>query len=61
MMKMGHNWYTHCAKCGTFHRKRDMRAIYTAVSSYTPPKLLCHLCQSCYCTLLDEWEIGEGT
>lgn len=53
-----HNWYTHCAKCGRTGLKREMQAIYTSASSMHP-RLLCYLCQSCYCTLLDELEIGE--
>ena len=55
----GHNWYSSCAKCGTIHRKREMRPLYVADSNSLPPRLLCYLCQACYCILLDELEICE--
>ena len=54
-----HSWYTTCAKCGTVHRKREMRPLYSAISSSMQPKLLCYLCERCYCDLLDELEIDE--
>lgn len=55
---MSHNWYSHCAKCGAVHQKREMRAIYTGRSSM-PPHLLCYFCEPCYCIFLDELEIYE--
>ena len=51
--------YAPCAKCGAIERKRKMRPLYSAPSSSLPPCLLCYLCESCYCTFLDEYEISE--
>lgn len=56
---MPNNFYAHCAKCGRYERKREMRPLYSAVSSSMPPHLLCFLCESCYCAMLDELEIDE--
>lgn len=49
--------YGHCARCGAYERKRRMRPLYTAMSSSLPPKLLCYLCEGCFCALLDGLEI----
>lgn len=53
-----HNWYSPCAQCGRIGLKREMQAIHTGRSSM-PPKLLCYLCESCYCKWLEELEINE--
>ena len=54
-----HNWYAHCAKCGKVQRKMDMKKLYASVGTSCPvPKILCHLCQSCFCALLDELEVS---
>lgn len=37
-----------------------MRPIYSAVSSSMPAHILCYLCEGCYCSLFDEWEIDES-
>ena len=37
-----------------------MRPIYSAVSSSMPVHILCYLCEGCYCSLFDEWEIDES-
>ena len=57
---MEHNWLAICPRCGKLGKKREMKKLYVAVGIYNPtPKILCHICQSCFCALLDEWEIEE--
>lgn len=51
--------YAHCAKCQEYSPKRFMRPIFTAASSSAPPKILCYLCENCYCGLLDYLEIAD--
>ena len=51
--------YAHCAKCQEYSPKRFMRPIFTSASSSAPPKILCYLCESCYCDLLDYLEISD--
>ena len=51
--------YAHCAKCQEYSPKRFMRPIFTAASSSAPPKILCYLCENCYCGLLDYLEISD--
>ena len=51
---VAHNWYASCAKCGERDMKRNMIAL--RIGNYNP-KLLCWLCQSCFCALLDELEV----
>ena len=53
------NRYAPCVKCGTVEPKRRMRPLFSAPSSSLPPRLLCYLCELCYCTFLDEYEINE--
>lgn len=53
-----HNWYAACAKCGRVREKKTMNRLYYSVERYGTPKVLCFLCESCFCTLLDEWEIS---
>lgn len=55
---MSHNWYTRCPKCGRTGRKMEMRPIFTAQTRYAPPKILCYLCEACFCDLLEEWEVA---
>lgn len=42
-----------CSICRELDEKRRMKPLYTADSSSMPPKLLCYLCESCFCKLLD--------
>lgn len=55
---MANNWYTNCAKCGKYGRKKEMRLLYSGRSSM-PPNILCYLCEFCYCELLDTLEVAE--
>lgn len=55
---MSHNWYAYCAKCGKVQEKKEMRRLYTTEHTYGTPKILCFLCQSCFCALLDELEVS---
>lgn len=52
-------YYTNCAKCQRYQSKRSMRPIYTACASSMPPKILCYLCENCYCGLLDYLEVED--
>ena len=54
---MSHNWYAHCAKCGRLQEKKVMQKLYIG-DRYHAPKILCHLCQLCFCALLDELEVS---
>lgn len=58
-MQVQHNWYANCAKCGKVQLKREMQVLFTAESRYLAPRVLCHLCPSCYAAMLDELEITE--
>lgn len=51
--------YSHCAKCNSYNAKRSMRPIYTAQYSSLPPKILCYLCENCYCGLLDYLDVED--
>lgn len=50
--------FAHCVMCGEMGEKRRMKPLYTADSSSMPPKLLCYLCESCFCKLLDYIAVG---
>lgn len=56
---MAHNWLATCPKCGRLGEKKNMRRLLTTDHPYGTPKVLCFLCHSCFCRLLDEWEISE--
>ena len=56
---MAHNWLAACPECGRVGEKKEMRPLFTAETRYAPPRILCYLCQSCFCRLLDKWEIPE--
>jgi len=55
---MAHNWYATCAKCGVWQEKKEMEKLYYSEERYSPPKVLCHLCKSCFLLLLDELEVS---
>lgn len=42
-----------CVKCGEKGYKRDMTSIHAKNGSHNPQKL-CHVCQRCFASLLDE-------
>lgn len=52
------NRYALCAKCFIAQEKKEMRKILTAEHYYGTPRILCHLCQACFCALLDELEVS---
>ena len=53
-----HSWYAHCAKCGRMQEKKRMQRLLYVADRYGTPRILCFLCEPCFCTLLDEWEIS---
>lgn len=55
---MEHNWYAHCAKCGTRQEKKKMQKLYTAEDRNSSPRVLCHLCRHCFLRLLEELEVS---
>jgi len=36
-----------CCKCGRSGLKRNMTALYVKENSYSPMRILCHLCPRC--------------
>lgn len=55
---MSHNWYAHCAKCDKLQEKKRMRRLLTTDHAYGTPHILCFLCESCFCALMDELEVS---
>lgn len=55
----GHLWYGECAACGRRHMKAHMRPLYTAQRSSNPPRILCYLCRTCFCKLLDRLGMSD--
>lgn len=35
-----------------------MQRLFIEKHRYAGPTILCFLCQSCFCALLDEWEVS---
>lgn len=54
-----HLWFERCAVCGEMLPKMRMRPLYTSLRSSNPPRLLCYLCESCFCGLLDQLEVSD--
>lgn len=48
-----------CALCGKINPKRAMNKLYYAPSNYSVvnPRIICHLCDSCFKMLLDDLEV----
>ena len=42
-----------CAKCGREGLKRNMASLYIKQNSYSPVKILCHMCRECLVQTLD--------
>lgn len=53
-----HHWLAECARCKRVGDKRDMQRLFIEKQRYACPTILCFLCQSCFCALLDEWEVS---
>lgn len=47
-----------CAKCGTEGTKRNMVALYVKDGSYSPLRVLCHICRRCMPEVLDDLEVS---
>ena len=47
-----------CAKCSHEQLKKHMVALYVKDGSYSPVKILCHICRPCLPALLDELEVS---
>ena len=47
-----------CAKCGREGLKKRMVSLYVKDGSYSPVKILCHICRKCLPALLDELEVS---
>ena len=46
-----------CAKCGRDGLKKKMYSLYVKKDSYSPVRILCHICPDCMPKLLDELEV----
>lgn len=49
-----------CARCGCEGLKKNMTAIYVKKDSYSPVRIMCHVCNECYAAFCDEYGIQEG-
>lgn len=47
-----------CAKCGREGMKKRMNALYVKKDSYSPLRILCHICPDCMPVLLDDLEVS---
>lgn len=52
--KYAPRYYATCAKCGREKLKKRMTAVYVKKDSYSPLRVLCHLCHDCMPSLLDQ-------
>ena len=51
-------YYANCARCGERKYKKRMTALYVKEDSYSPVRILCHICPNCLPALLDYLAVG---
>lgn len=47
-----------CAKCGKEGLKKRMVSLYVKDGSYSPVRILCHICKGCLPAVLDDLEVS---